>query len=137
MARKGAGIVIKVKEHFRNESNFSNMSYFACGDLILKDSEIEVIAWKHNDDVTREVWEKRMAIAPDYHRDIKTGRNTRKLGTCEIEEILNVLFKSIDDEDWIMSESALYCTKREICTLVYVESLLNRGLVEVEWYDWW
>lgn len=135
MGRKGAGITVKVRKRFKNESNFANMSYFACGNVILEDNEIDVVAWGGNGTgcqrAGRQIWGNLMIAAPDYHCDMETGKHTRKLGTCEIADILQILF------DWTQDDDASGWIKRQICTLVYVESLLSRGLVEVEWYDWW
>lgn len=134
MGRKGAGIAIKVKKRFKNESNFSNMSYFACGNVILEGNEIEVAAWDGNEttcrEIGRQIWGDLMITSPDYHCDMKTGKHTRKLGTCEIADILQILF------NWVQADDSFGWIKRQICTLVYVESLMNQGLVEVEWYDW-
>lgn len=98
MGKRGAGITVKVKKPFHNESYFANMSY--------------------------------------YFTDTISGKHVAKLGVSEIGDILSVLFESLCT-DWVQTENSFWWTKKQICSLVYVETLLNQGLVEVEWYDWW
>ncbi len=63
--------------------------------------------------------------------------NTVRLYKDDIAWIIDVLFESLMPEaDYVVTDGTFRVTKKQIATLVYVESLMNQGLVEVEWYDW-
>lgn len=135
MGKRGAGITVKVKKPFHNESYFANMSYYFCGDLVPQDEEFDICYWEKKDDIVEQIWNK-LESRPDYFTDTVSGKHVAKLGVSEIGDILSVLFESLCT-DWVQTESSFWWTKKQICSLVYVETLLNQGLVEVEWYDWW
>lgn len=138
MARKGAGITIKVNRPFTNESGLANMSYYRCGDLIQKDVVFDVCEF--NDvDLIAEMLLTFIASRVDYveSKDNKKP-NTLKLDEEDIKWIVDYLFDSILPESgYILTTETYRITKQQIRTLVYIESLMYSGLVEVEWYDWW
>lgn len=137
MARKSAGITIKVNRPFINESGLANMSYYRCGDLIQKDVVFDVCEF--NDvDLIAEMLLTFIASRVDYveSKDNKKP-NTLKLDEEDIKWIVDYLFDSILPESgYVLTTETYRITKQQIRTLVYVESLMYSGLVEVEWYDW-
>lgn len=117
MGRKGVGIVVKVKQDFVNTSTLASISYYRCGDTIPKGKEFVVCEWDESE------------IGLEVVRLFRELFNGLQLRSQDIDLIINTLTT--------VSENYGYFIKQRICTLAYVESLLNQGLVEVEWYDWW
>ena len=65
MGKRGAGITVKVKKTFHNESYFANMSYYFCGDLVPQDEEFDICYWEKKDDIVEQIWNK-LESRPDY-----------------------------------------------------------------------
>lgn len=121
MGRKGAGIIVKVKQDFVNTSKLASMSYYGCGDTIPKGKEFVVCEWDESE------------IGSEVVRLLRDIFERTQLTIKNIDLIISILIDISNNKD----KSYAWCEKQRICTLVYVESLLNQGLVEVEWYDWW
>lgn len=119
MGRKSAGIVIEVNREFVNTSKLACMSHYRCGQIIPKNAKFIVCEWTENEEeivrIIREV----------FRHNQLTGR--------DIDAIINNLL----DINEAKGKSTAWYERQRIYTLVYVESLLNQGLVEVEWHDWW
>lgn len=112
MGKRSAGIIVKVNRDFVNTSRLACMSHYRCGQVIPKDEEFVVCEW-NVDDV--EIIKLLNGIIQHM-----------QLSQRDIDTILNNLLDT---------HSKFWHEKQRIYTLVYVESLMNQGLVEVEWYD--
>lgn len=113
MERKGGSIVVKVNREFVNTSHLANMSHYRCGQVIPTNAEFVVCEWDKTD---AEI----IKLLSGVVRHIQ-------LSVRDIDAILNNIFNLC---------SGSWYERQRIYTLVYVESLMNQGLVEVEWYDW-
>lgn len=137
MARKSAGITIKVNRPFINESGLANMSYYRCGDLIQNDVVFDVCEF-NSVDLIEEMLQTFITSRVDYIKSKDNKKpNTFKLDEEDIKLIVDYLFDSIlPESNYVLTTETYRITKQQIRTLVYVESLMYSGLVEVEWYDW-
>lgn len=120
MGKRNARIVVKVNRDFVNTSKLACMSHYRCGQVIPKDEEFVVCEWTETEE-----------DIVDILRSIIQYHST--LSNRDIDAIINNLFNAYV----IQKNNVFWHEKQRIYTLVYVESLLNQGLVEVEWYDDW
>lgn len=119
MARKGTGIIVKVNRDFVNTSRLACMSHYRCGQVIPKDEEFVVCEWTEAELDTVKI------IKSIFLHNQLTRRD------------IDVLINNLIDINEINNKHTAWYERQRIYTLVYVESLMNQGLVEVEWYDWW
>ena len=136
MARKGAGIVVEIKELFINNSSLANMSYYRTGELFDQYARFDVCNF--NVDLAEDMLSRLIKYKDSYVVSNKANEpNTARLDKDDVAWIIDVLFESLMPEaGYVVTDETFRVTKRQITTLVYVESLMNQGLVEVEWYDW-
>lgn len=118
MGRKSAGIVVKVKKEFMNTSRLASMSYYRCGQVIPIGAKFVICEWTEAEE--------------DIIKIIKSVFYHAQLTSRDINAVLNNLL----DIDEAKGKGTVWYERQRIYTLVYVESLMNQGLVEVEWYDW-
>lgn len=137
MGRKGAGIVVEVKRPFINDSSLANMSYYRTGELFNQYERFDVCNF-NSIDLVEDMLSRFIKYKDFYVVSSKTNEpNTTQLDKNDIAWIIDVLFESLMPEaGYVVTNETFRVTKRQITTLVYVESLMNQGLVEVEWYDW-
>lgn len=137
MVRKSAGIIVEIKRPFINDSGLANMSYYKTGELFDQYARFDVCNF--NDvDLVEDMLSRFIKYKDSYVISNKTNEpNTVRLYKDDIAWIIDVLFESLMPETgYVVTDGTFRVTKRQISTLVYVESLMNQGLVEVEWYDW-
>lgn len=137
MARKGAGIVVEIKRPFINDSSLANMSYYRKGELFNQYARFDVCNF-NSIDLVEDMLSRFIKYKDSYIVSSKTNEpNTAQLDKDDIAWIIDVLFESLMPEaGYVVTNEIFRVTKRQITTLTYVESLMNQGLVEVEWYDW-
>ena len=137
MARKGAGIVVEIKRPFINDSSLANMSYYRTGELFNQYARFDVCNF-NSIDLVEDMLSRFIKYKDFYVVSSKTNEpNTTQLDKNDIAWIIDVLFESLMPEaGYVVTNETFRVTKRQITTLTYVESLMNQGLVEVEWYDW-
>lgn len=137
MARKGAGIVVEIKRPFINDSSLSNMSYYRIGELFDQYARFDVCNFD-SIDLVEDMLSRLIRYKDSYVVSSKVNEpNTARLCKDDIAWIIDALFESLMPEaGYVVTDETFRVTKRQITTLVYVESLMNQGLVEVEWYDW-
>lgn len=137
MARKSAGIVVEVKRPFINDSGLANMSYYRAGELFDQYARFDVCNF-YSIDLVEDMLSRHIKYKDSYVVSNKANEpNTTRLYKDDIAWIIDVLFESLMPEaGYVVTDETFRITKRQITTLVYVESLMNQGLVEVEWYDW-
>nr|DAZ40546.1 MAG TPA: hypothetical protein [Caudoviricetes sp.] len=137
MARKGAGIVVEIKRPFINDSSLANMSYYRTGELFNQYARFDVCNF-NSIDLVEDMLSRFIKYKDFYVVSSKTNEpNTAQLNKDDIAWIIDVLFESLMPEaGYVVTNETFRVTKRQITTLTYVESLMNQGLVEVEWYDW-
>lgn len=137
MGRKGAGIVVEVKRPFINDSSLANMSYYRTGELFNQYERFDVCNF-NSIDLVEDMLSRFIKYKDFYVVSSKTNEpNTTQLDKNDIAWIIDVLFESLMPEaGYVVTNETFRVTKRQITTLTYVESLMNQGLVEVEWYDW-
>lgn len=137
MARKGAGIVVEIKRPFINDSSLANMSYYRTGELFNQYARFDVCNF-NSIDLVEDMLSRFIKYKDSYVVSSKTNEpNTAQLDKDDIAWIIDVLFESLMPEaGYVVTNETFLVTKRQITTLAYVESLMNQGLVEVEWYDW-
>lgn len=137
MARKGAGIVVEIKRPFINDSSLANMSYYRTGELFNQYARFDVCNF-NSIDLVENMLSRFIKYKDSYVVSSKTNEpNTVQLNKDDIAWIIDVLFESLMPEaGYVVTDEVFRVTKRQITTLAYVESLMNQGLVEVEWYDW-
>lgn len=120
MGRKNAGIIVKVKKEFVNTSRLASMSYYNCGQAIPTGAEFVACEWCEDE------------IGSETVKLFKNIFDESQLKSQDIDLIISTLIDISMNKD----RRYAYYEKQRICDLVYVESLMNQGLVEVEWYDW-
>lgn len=137
MARKGAGIVVEIKRLFINDSSLANMSYYRTGELFDQYARFDVCNF-NSIDLVKDMISRFIKYKDSYVVSSKANEpNTAQLDKDDIAWIIDVLFESLMPEaGYVVTNEVFRVTKRQITTLAYVESLMNQGLVEVEWYDW-
>ena len=137
MARKGAGIVVEIKRPFINDSSLANMSYYRTGELFNQYARFDVCNF-YNTDLIEDMLSRHIKYKGCYVVSSKANEpNTVRLYKDDIAWIIDILFESLMPEaGYVVTNETFLVTKRQITTLAYVESLMNQGLVEVEWYDW-
>lgn len=137
MARKGAGIVVEIKRPFINDSSLANMSYYRTGELFNQYARFDVCNF-NSIDLVEDMLSRYIKYKDSYIVSSKANEpNTAQLDKDDIAWIIDVLFESLMPESgYAVTNETFRVTKRQITTLTYVESLINQGLVEVEWYDW-
>ena len=137
MERKGAGIVVEIKRPFINDSSIANMSYYRIGELFDQYARFDVCNF-HNINLVEDMLSRYIKYKDAYVVSSKANEpNTVRLYKDDITWIIDVLFESLMPEaGYVVTDETFRVTKRQITTLAYVESLINQGLVEVEWYDW-
>lgn len=137
MEKKSAEIIVEIKRPFINDSGLANMSYYKTGELFDQYARFDVCNF--NDvDLVEDMLSRFIKYKDSYVISNKTNEpNTARLNKDDIAWIIDVLFESLMPETgYVVTDGTFRVTKRQIITLVYVESLMNQGLVEVEWYDW-
>ena len=136
MGRKSAGIVVEIKRPFINDSSLANMSYYRAGELFDQYARFDVCNF--NVDLAEDMLSRLIKYKNSYVVSNKTNQpNMVRLYKDDIAWIIDVLFESLMPEaGYVVTDGTFRITKKQIVTLTYVESLLNQGLVEVEWYDW-
>lgn len=136
MGRKDAGIVVEIKGLFINSSSLANMSYYRTGELFDQYARFDVCNF--NVDLAEDMLSRFIKYKDSYVVSKKANEpNTARLYKDDIAWIIDVLFESLMPESgYVVTNETFRVTKRQITTLVYVESLMNQCLVEVEWYDW-
>lgn len=137
MGRKSAGIVVEIKRPFINDSSIASMSYYRIGELFDQYTRFEVCNF-NNIDLVEDMLSRLIRYKDDYVVSGKANEpNTTRLYKDDIAWIIDVLFESLMPEaGYVVTDETFRVTKKQITTLTYVESLMNQGLVEVEWYDW-
>lgn len=120
MGRKSARIVVKVNRDFVNTSKLASMSYYSCGDVIPEGKEFIVCEWDKDE------------VGSEVIKLIKDVFDDSQLKSQDIDFVISTLINISMTKD----RRYAWYEKQRICNLVYVESLMNQGLVEVEWYDW-
>lgn len=137
MGKKSAGIVVEIKRPFINNSSLANMSYYILGELFDQYARFEVCNF-NNIDLVEDMLSRHIKYKDSYIVSGKANEpNTTRLYKDDIAWIIDVLFESLMPEaGYVVTDETFRLTKRQITTLTYVESLMNRSLVEVEWYDW-
>lgn len=137
MGRKSAGIVVEIKRPFINNSSLANMSYYILGELFDQYARFDVCNF-NSVDLVEDMLSRHIKYKDSYIVSSKANEpNTTRLYKDDIAWIIDVLFESLMPEaGYVVTDETFRVTKRQITTLVYVESLMNQGLVEVEWYDW-
>lgn len=137
MARKGAGIVVEIKRPFINDSSLANMSYYRTGELFNQYARFDVCNF-NSIDLIEDMLSRHIKYKDSYIVSSKVNEpNTAQLDKDDIAWIIDVLFESLMPESgYVVTNEVFRITKRQITTLAYVESLMNQGLVELEWYDW-
>lgn len=118
MGKRSAGIIVKVNRDFVNTSRLACMSHYRCGQVIPGGEEFIVCEWQENDIDTIKLIESIICHVILSDRDI------------------DVIINNLIDGYIQQKRHIFWHEKQRIYTLVYVESLINQGLVEVEWYDW-
>lgn len=136
MVRKSAGIIVEIKRPFINDSGLANMSYYKIGELFDQYARFDVCNF--NVDLAEDMLSRFIKYRGSYVISNKANEpNTVRLDKDDIAWIIDILFESLMPEaGYVVTNETFRVTKRQIATLVYVESLMNQGLVEVEWYDW-
>lgn len=129
------GVVIKAKEDFKWQSGLVS---WTDGLEIPKGKSLEVCYWRRAFGIRDKIMES-MMIEKENHKDIVVGLNSYKL-----RNIVWELSKFIDEEYYNYNANSGWSYSvfvntlwEQICILVYVESLVNAGLVEVEFYEKW
>ena len=137
MGRKSAGIVVEIKRPFINDSSIASMSYCRLGELFGQYARFDVCNF-YSVDLVEDMLSRLIRYKDDYVVSSKVNEpNTVRLNKDDIAWIIDVLFESLMPEaGYVVTDETFRVTKKQIVTLVYVESLMNQGLVEVEWYDW-
>lgn len=137
MGRKSAGIVVEIKRPFINDSSIASMSYCRLGELFDQYARFDVCNF-NNVDLVEDMLSRHIKYKDSYIVSSKANEpNTVRLNKDDIAWIIDVLFESLMPEaGYVVTDEIFRVTKKQIATLVYVESLMNQGLVEVEWYDW-
>lgn len=137
MGRKSAGIVVEIKRPFTNDSSIASMSYYRIGELFDQYARFDVCNF-YSVDLVEDMLSRLIRYKDDYVVSSKANEpNTVRLNKDDIAWIIDVLFESLMPEaDYVVTDETFRLTKKQITTLTYVESLMNQGLVEVEWYDW-
>lgn len=137
MERKSGSIVVEIKRPFINDSSIASMSYYRIGELFDQYARFEVCNF-NNIDLVEDMLSRHIKYKDSYIISGKANEpNTTRLYQDDIAWIIDVLFESLMPEaGYVVTDGTFRVTKKQIATLVYVESLLNQGLVEVEWYDW-
>lgn len=137
MGRKSAGIVVEIKRPFINNSSLANMSYYRLGELFDQYARFDVCKF-NSVDLVEDMLSRHIKYKDSYIVSNKANEpNTTRLHKDDIAWIIDVLFESLMPEaGYVVTDETFRVTKRQIITLTYVESLMNQGLVEVEWYDW-
>ena len=137
MGRKSAGIVVEIKRPFINDSSLANMSYYRAGELFDQYARFDVCNFD-SVDLVEDMLSRYIKYKDTYVVSSKVNEpNTVRLYKDDIAWIIDVLFESLMPEaGYVVTDGTFRVTKKQIVTLVYVESLMNQGLVEVEWYDW-
>ena len=137
MGRKSAGIVVEIKRPFINDSSIASMSYYRIGELFDQYARFDVCKF-NSVDLVEDMLSRHIKYKDSYIVSSKANEpNTTRLYQDDIAWIIDVLFESLMPEaGYVVTDETFRVTKRQITTLTYVESLMNQGLVEVEWYDW-
>lgn len=137
MGRKSAGIVIEIKRPFIKDSSLANMSYYRLGELFDQYARFDVCNF-NNVDLVEDMLSRHIKYKDSYIVSSKANEpNMARLDKDDIAWIIDVLFESLMPEaGYVVTDEIFRVTKRQITTLVYIENLMNQGLVEVEWYDW-
>ncbi len=137
MGRKNAGIIVEIKRPFINDSSLANMSYYRIGELFDQYARFDVCNFD-SVDLVEDMLSRHIKYKDSYVTSNKANEpNTARLYKDDIAWIIDVLFDSLMPEaGYVVTDGTFRITKKQITTLTYVESLLNQGLVEVEWYDW-
>lgn len=137
MGRKNAGIIVEIKRPFINDSSLANMSYYRIGELFDQCARFDVCNF-NSVDLVEDMLSRLIKYKDDYVVSSKVNEpNTVRLCKDDIAWIIDVLFESLMPEaGYVVTDGTFWVTKKQITTLVYVESLMNQGSVEVEWYDW-
>lgn len=128
------GIVIKAKKEFTWKSKLGNSSIYEY--QFIKDDTLEVCYW-------RKCWGIRNDIIHRLHM-VSNECNNEELESADIRAIVRILELYTNKEYWEQNADSIWEYKdmietlwNQIYTLVYVESLVNDGLVEVSFYDSW
>lgn len=128
------GIMIKAKKDFVWKSKLGNASVYEY--QFMKDDTLEVCYW-------RKCWGIRNDIIQRLHM-VSNECNNEELESADIRAIVRILEFYTDKEYWEKYADSIWEYKEiietlwsQIYTLVYVESLVNDGLVEVSFYDSW
>ena len=137
MGRENAGIIVEIKGLFINASSLANMSYYRTGELFDEYARFDVCNF-NSADLVEDMLSRYIKYKDSYIVSNKANEpNTAQLDKDDIAWIIDVLFESLMPESgYVVTDGTFRVTKKQIATLVYVESLMNQGLVEVEWYDW-
>ena len=137
MERKGGSIVVEIKRPFINDSSIASMSYYRIGRLFEQYARFDVCNF-YSVDLVEDMLSRLIRYKDDYVVSSKVNEpNTAQLDKNDIAWIIDVLFEILMPEaGYVVTDETFRLTKKQITTLTYVESLMNRGLVEVEWYDW-
>lgn len=137
MERKSGSIVVKIKRPFINDSSIASMSYYRIGRLFEQYARFDVCNF-YSVDLVEDMLSRLIRYKDDYVVSSKVNEpNTAQLDKNDIAWIIDVLFEILMPEaGYVVTDETFRLTKKQITTLTYVESLMNRGLVEVEWYDW-
>lgn len=137
MGRKNAGIIVEIKRPFINDSSLANMSYYRIGELFDQYARFDVCNF-NSVDLVEYMLSRFIKYKDSYVVSNKVNEpNTARLYKDDITWIIDVLFESLMPKSgYVVTDRTFRVTKKQIVTLVYVESLMNQGLVEVEWYDW-
>ena len=132
MGRENAEIIVEIKGLFINASSLANMSYYRTGELFDEYARFNVRNF-YSVDLVEDMLSRLIRHKNDYVVSSKVNEpNTVRLNKDDIAWIIDVLFESLMPEaGYVVTDETFRLTKRQI----YVESLMNRGLVEVEWYD--
>lgn len=129
------GVVIKAKEDFKWRSGLVS---WADGLEIPKGKNLEVCYWRKAMGIRDKIMESIM-VEKENHKDI-----TVELNACKLRNMIWELNKFVDEEYYNYNANSGWSYSvfvntlwEQICILVYVESLVNAGLVEVEFYEKW
>lgn len=129
------GIVIKAKKDFKWQSGVVS---WADGLEIPKGRSLEVCYWRKAVGIREKIVELIM-VEKENHKDI-----TVKLNSYKLRDIIWELSKFVCEEYYNYNANTIWgysvfitTLLEQIYILVYVESLVNEGLVEVEFYEKW